>query len=67
MTAVNNGTRAPLISSEAFAVTIVAKLVSSSSDSVSVSPHTRTSDNAFVVVIVAKLAAAVVIAAYELQ
>jgi len=63
MTAVNNATRATLASAEAIAVAAAAKLVSSRSGSVAVRPGTRNSDNAFVVVIVAKLDVGVAIAA----
>ena len=51
------------MSAEAFALVIVAKLVSSSSGSVAVCPGTRISDNAFVVATVAKLDVGVAIAA----
>ena len=63
MTALSNATRATAASAEAFAVVIVAKLVSSSSGSVAVSPGTRTSDNAIVLATVAKLDVGVTVAA----
>ena len=63
MTAVSNATRATVATAEGYAVVIVAKLVSSSSGSVAVCRGTRTSDNAFVVAIVAKLDVGVAIAA----
>ena len=62
MTAVTNATRATVASAEAIAAGIVAKLVSSSSFSVAVSPGTRNIDNAFVVAIVATLVVGVAIA-----
>ena len=49
ITPVSNAPRATVASTEAFAVVIVAKLVSSSSGTVAVCRVTRTSDNAFVV------------------
>ena len=55
MTAVSNATRARVATAEAFAVVIVAKLVSSSSSSVAVCPGTRNRDHAFVLTIVGKL------------
>jgi len=55
MTALGNATRATLASAEAFAVGIVAKLVSSSNGSVAVCRGTHTSDDAFVVATEAKL------------
>ena len=63
MTADSNATRETVRSAEVFAVVIVAKLVSSSSGSVAVSPGTRNSDNAFVVTIVGKLDVGVATAA----
>ena len=63
MTAVSNTTRATVASAEAFAVVFVAKLVSSSSGSVTVCRGTRNSDNAFVVTTVGKLDVGVAIAA----
>ena len=67
MTVVNTATRATLASAEAIAIAIVAKLVSSSSGSVAVSPSTRNSDNAFVLAIVAKLDVGVATAATPLK
>jgi len=63
MTPVSNAPRATVASAEAFAVVIVAKLVSSSSGSVVVCAGTRTSDNTFVVTIVGKLDVGVAMAA----
>ena len=63
MTAVSNATPATVASAEAFAVVIVAKIVSSSSGSVAVCGGTRTSDNAFEVTIVGKLDVRVAMAA----
>ena len=66
-TAVSNATRATVASAVALAEVIVAKLVISSSGSVAVSPGTRSSDNAFVVAIVAKLDVAEAMPTYQLQ
>ena len=63
MSAVSTTTRATPASASAIAVAIVAKLVSSSSFSVAVSPGARNIDNPFVEAIVAKLDVGVAIAA----
>ena len=63
MTVFSNLTRATVATAEAFAVVIVAKLVSSSNGNVALCRGTRTSDNAFVVATEAKLDVAVAIAA----
>ena len=47
MTAVSNARRATVATAEAFAVVVVAKLVSSSNGGVAVCRGTRTSDNVF--------------------